>query len=87
MAEISTTKKGVIVVGVVALIGLGIYLIRKRSRGTQEVLKDVFDNLTFETGKDVIKPESFPFLDELAGVLAKAKYWKLLIFGHNDYFC
>ena len=84
MAEMSTTKKVVIVVGVVALIGLGIYLIRKRSRGTQEVLKDVFDNLTFETGKDVIKPESFPFLDELAGVLAKAKDWKLLIVGHTD---
>jgi outer membrane protein OmpA-like peptidoglycan-associated protein len=84
MAEMSTTKKVIIVVGVVALIGLGIYLIRKRSRGTQDVLKDVFDNLTFETGKDVIKTESFPFLDELAGVLAKAKDWKLLIVGHTD---
>ena len=73
----STTKKVVIVVGLVALIGLGIYLIRKRSRGTQDVLKDVF-------GKDVIKTESYPFLDELAGVLAKAKDWKLLIVGHTD---
>jgi hypothetical protein len=83
MAKMNTTKKVVIVVSVVALIGLGIYLIRKRSRGTQEVLKDVFDNLTFETGKDVIKTESFPFLDELAGVLAKAKDWKVV---HTEQF-
>jgi hypothetical protein len=59
MAKMSTAKKVVIVVGVVALLGLGVYLIRKRSRGTQDVLKDVFDNLTFETGKDVIKPKVF----------------------------
>lgn len=85
MAKSSTTKKVVIAVTVLALIGLGIYLYNKSKKPKeQEVLKDAFDNLVFETGKDVIKPESFPFLDELAGVMTKAKDWKLNIVGHTD---
>jgi len=85
MAKSSTTKKVVIAVTVLALIGLGIYLYKKSKKPQeQEVLKDAFDNLVFETGKDIIKPESFPFLDELAGVMTKAKDWKLNIVGHTD---
>lgn len=84
MAEMSTPKKVIIVVSVVALIGLGIYLLTHSKKDTKDVLKDVFDNLTFETGKDVIKTESYPYLDELAGVLAQAKDWKLSIIGHTD---
>lgn len=85
MAKSSTTKKVLIGVGIVAVIGIGILLYRKfKKPNTNQILKDVFDNLTFETGKDVIKPESFPFLDELAGVLSSAKDWKLSIVGHTD---
>lgn len=85
MAKMTTTKKVIIGVTIVGLIGLAIYLYKKSKKGgTQDVLKDVFDNLTFETGKDIIKPESFPFLDELAGVLSKAKDWKISIIGHTD---
>lgn len=49
-----------------------------------EVLKTAFDNLEFETAKDVIKDESKPSLDELAEVLLKKSTWKLEIAGHTD---
>ena len=49
-----------------------------------EVLKTAFDNLEFETAKDVIKDESKPSLDELATVLMKKSTWKLEISGHTD---
>lgn len=50
----------------------------------QEILKTAFDNLEFETGKDIIKQESLPSLTELADVLVKKKEWKLQIAGHTD---
>lgn len=49
-----------------------------------EVLKMAFDNLEFETAKDIIKEESKPSLDELAVVLLKKPTWKLEIAGHTD---
>jgi outer membrane protein OmpA-like peptidoglycan-associated protein len=49
-----------------------------------EVLKMAFDNLEFETAKDIIKEESKPSLDELAAVLLKKPTWKLEITGHTD---
>ena len=49
-----------------------------------EVLKTAFDNLEFETAKDIIKDESKPSLDELAEVLLKKQTWKLEIAGHTD---
>lgn len=50
----------------------------------QEILKTAFDNLEFETGKDIIKQESIPSLGELAEVLNKKPEWKLQIAGHTD---
>ncbi len=49
-----------------------------------EVLQTAFDNLEFETGKDIIKEESKPSLDMLAEVLIKRPNWKLEIAGHTD---
>ena len=49
-----------------------------------EVLQTAFDNLEFETGKDIIKEESKPSLDQLAEVLIKRPTWKLEISGHTD---
>ena len=49
-----------------------------------EILKTAFDNLEFETGKDIIKDVSFPSLTELAGVLKKKAAWGLQISGHTD---
>ena len=50
----------------------------------EEILKTAFENLEFETGKDVIKQESIPSLTELAEVLVKKPEWKLQIAGHTD---
>ena len=51
-----------------------------------KVLKDAYDNLTFESGKAIIKPTSYPFLDEIPVVFANedAKPWTLDIKGHTD---
>lgn len=49
-----------------------------------EVLKTAFDNLEFETAKDIIKDLSKSSLDELAEVLKKKPTWKLQISGHTD---
>jgi outer membrane protein OmpA-like peptidoglycan-associated protein len=50
----------------------------------QEVLKKAFDNLEFETGKDIIKNESYKSLDELAELMIKKPNWRLQISGHTD---
>lgn len=50
----------------------------------EEILKTAFDNLEFETGKDIIKEVSFNSLGELADVLAKKPNWGLQISGHTD---
>jgi outer membrane protein OmpA-like peptidoglycan-associated protein len=49
-----------------------------------EVLKTAFDNLEFESAKDVIFESSKPSLNELAEVLKKKTTWKLEITGHTD---
>jgi outer membrane protein OmpA-like peptidoglycan-associated protein len=49
-----------------------------------EVLKTAFDNLEFETAKDVIFETSKPSLNELAELLIKKTTWKLEIAGHTD---
>ncbi|MBI1286802.1 MAG: OmpA family protein [Flavobacteriales bacterium] len=50
----------------------------------QEVLNTAFDDLEFETGKDVIKASSYASLDELAELLKKKESYKLKISGHTD---
>jgi outer membrane protein OmpA-like peptidoglycan-associated protein len=56
----------------------------KLQKDEEEILKKAFSNLEFETGKDIIKQESFASLDELAGLLKKKPYWKLKLSGHTD---
>lgn len=86
MAKKSNTKKIVIAGVIVLLIGAGVYLYLKsrKKADPKQTLKDVFDNLVFETNKDVIKDVSFPYLDELAKVLIAEPTWKLNIVGHTD---
>ena len=50
----------------------------------EEILQTAFENLQFETGKDIIKQESLPSLTKLAEVLLKKPDWKLQISGHTD---
>nr|MBA3706431.1 OmpA family protein [Bacteroidota bacterium] len=56
----------------------------KLSKQEAEILKKAFSNLEFAAAKDIIKPESFSSLDELAGLMAKKSNWKLKISGHTD---
>lgn len=49
-----------------------------------KALKDAYDNLLFETGKDVIKTSSYPSLDEVVDVLNKQPNWTLSLIGHTD---
>lgn len=48
------------------------------------VLQTAFENLEFETGKNVIRSSSFASLDELAALLISKPEWKLQIAGHTD---
>lgn len=50
----------------------------------EEILKTAFENLEFETAKDIIKESSIPSLTELAEVLNKKPDWRLQIAGHTD---
>jgi outer membrane protein OmpA-like peptidoglycan-associated protein len=89
MALSKTTKIVLIVGGIVLIAGVGAYIYMNRPKpkkedNTDEVLGDVFDNLTFEFGKADIKKDSYPYLDKLADTLNKAKDWTLEIQGHTD---
>jgi outer membrane protein OmpA-like peptidoglycan-associated protein len=50
----------------------------------QEVLRTAFDNLEFETGRDIIQNQSFASLLELAQVLKKRPNYQIKISGHTD---
>lgn len=41
-------------------------------------------NLEFEFDKSIIKPSSFPYLDQLAELMVSKRDWKLRIVGHTD---
>lgn len=49
-----------------------------------EILKRAFDNLEFESGKDIIRTSSYASLDTLADLLLKKPEWQLKISGHTD---
>ncbi|HWB64067.1 MAG TPA: DUF5723 family protein [Chitinophagales bacterium] len=49
-----------------------------------ETVKYAFENLEFETGKDVIRTRSFPSLNALAKLLVEKPNYGLRIEGHTD---
>lgn len=59
----------------------GCPLIKKEE---EDILKKAFENLEFQSGKEIIKNSSYPSLNELADVLKKRPEWKLRISGHTD---
>lgn len=79
------------------LAGIGAYIIYVRNKNKKlepivepekelklpKILKDAYDNLVFELDKDIIKPISFPYLDELAENLRESS-WNLVLEGHTD---
>ena len=51
----------------------------------QKILERAFASLEFATAKDIIKPKSFPSLNDLAKVLiAHEADWTLKLSGHTD---
>lgn len=50
----------------------------------KEALKKAFENLLFETGKDIIKPSSYQSLNELAKVMKNNPQANLYLEGHTD---
>ncbi len=50
----------------------------------QAIINTAFENLEFESGKDVIVQESYESLNELARLLVEKPDWKLKIDGHTD---
>lgn len=50
----------------------------------KEVMKTAFDNLEFESARDVIKSTSYAALDQLGDLLQTYPTWKLRISGHTD---
>ena len=49
-----------------------------------ETIRYAFQNLEFETGKDIIRSHSFPSLNSLAALLVKKPNYGLRIEGHTD---
>ena len=48
------------------------------------MLKEVFDNLEFETAKSQIRPNSYASLDELVELMNNKPEYRLYIAGHTD---
>jgi outer membrane protein OmpA-like peptidoglycan-associated protein len=72
-------------VGLVLAIGVaGYFIFRKPKTLQKEVLAEAYDNLTFVTNSDVIKPESFPSLDKVAEFLSKNTNFRLDLVGYTD---
>jgi hypothetical protein len=89
MASKDNKKKIIIAVLVLGgLATLAYFLLRKKPKKEQplKVLRDAFDQLSFEFNKATILPASYPSLDELAQTLnqPEASTWKLKIEGHTD---
>jgi|688.fasta_scaffold448226_2 outer membrane protein OmpA-like peptidoglycan-associated protein len=69
--------------GVLGALGLIWYLVSRR-KTPEQVLQEVYNNLQFEVGKEVIKPTSFASLNILAQTLKDAPQWTLKLSGHTD---
>jgi OOP family OmpA-OmpF porin len=50
----------------------------------QDIINTTFKNLEFEVNKAVIRPTSFPSLDNLAELLKKKTTYKTSLSGHTD---
>lgn len=50
----------------------------------EKVLREAFDNLEFETGKSIMRQESYASLDELVILMNSKPAYRLYIAGHTD---
>ena len=53
-------------------------------REVRNLFKRAMQGIQFETGKDIIKPQSFPILDDIANVMFENPTFMLIINGHTD---
>ena len=88
-------NKDLIIGAALLLLGIGGYFLYckfKKNKPSADldkkpeskILKDAYDNLQFEFNKDVIKPSSYPFLDEVVSVLSEQPNWSLKLEGYTD---
>lgn len=56
----------------------------KLKKEEEEIIKRAFDNLEFDSGKDIIRAGSLSSLNELADLLVKNAKWGLKLAGHTD---
>lgn len=56
----------------------------KLEQKEEEVISDVFKNLEFQSGSDIIESSSYDYLDKLYEVLVQKPQYKLHIAGHTD---
>jgi outer membrane protein OmpA-like peptidoglycan-associated protein len=54
------------------------------SEETRKIFEEALQGVQFETGKDVIKPESFPILNQVVKVMNDNPSYRLEINGHTD---
>ena len=81
-------KVKIVSIGLGAIL-IGFFLYKyfnkpKKARSVGNILKDAFDNLSFQFNSYKINSDSLPFLDELASVLMAEPTWKLELSGHTD---
>ncbi|HPB26243.1 MAG TPA: OmpA family protein, partial [Bacteroidales bacterium] len=50
----------------------------------KEIFKKALQGIEFETGKDIIRPVSFPILNNVVKIMKENKEYNLLINGHTD---
>lgn len=50
----------------------------------KEIFKKALQGIEFETGKDIIRPASFPILNNVVKIMKENKEYNLLINGHTD---
>jgi outer membrane protein OmpA-like peptidoglycan-associated protein len=51
---------------------------------TKKLFEKALQGIQFETGKDIIKPVSFPILNAIVKVMKQNPSYKLVIDGHTD---
>ena len=56
----------------------------KLKKEEEAIIKRAFDNLEFDSGKDIIRSVSFTSLTELGDLLVKNPKWGLKLAGHTD---
>jgi OmpA-OmpF porin, OOP family len=89
--KLSQNQKIGITIAALVLLGATIYYFTRPKKDEEQkdekedkAVKDAYSSLLFETNKDVIKPSSYPALDEVVEVLNSNPDWKLELIGHTD---